>query len=76
MRCNNCGAEHTRKRFCSNKCKDAFHNRNNPRGFIALSEAPEPMTDDGRRQEEEDQAMEDATQGWDEGGWLSDDSGT
>lgn len=27
--------EHKRKRFCSNKCKDRYHNVNNPRGIYS-----------------------------------------
>lgn len=34
-KCDYCGTPHTRKRFCSNKCKDANHNQFNPRGFGA-----------------------------------------
>lgn len=30
--CVNCGKKPARIRFCSNKCKDEFHNRTNPRG--------------------------------------------
>ena len=33
--CENCGATHSRKRFCRNKCKDIWHNKNNPRGMYA-----------------------------------------
>lgn len=39
MNCKNCGIKisgHPNKKFCSNKginnCKDAYHNRTNPRG--------------------------------------------
>ena len=35
--CDNCGKTHNRKRFCSNTCKDRFHNRNNPRGYGLMS---------------------------------------
>jgi len=34
-KCLECGKEHKRKKFCSNKCKDKFHNRTNPRGYFA-----------------------------------------
>ena len=30
--CEQCGQKHNRKRFCSNKCKDTYHNLHNPRG--------------------------------------------
>lgn len=33
VNCIQCGRKHNRKKFCSNKCKDRYHNRNNPRGF-------------------------------------------
>jgi ribosomal protein L24E len=36
MKCDFCGKPHHRKRFCSDKCKDRWHNKHNPRG-IALS---------------------------------------
>ena len=32
-KCDQCRKEHTRKRFCSNRCKDRYHNRHNPRGM-------------------------------------------
>ncbi len=35
-KCDNCGKEHTRRRFCSNRCKDRFHNRHNPRGLALI----------------------------------------
>lgn len=35
MKCEQCGHEHKRRRFCSNKCKDLFHNIHNPRGYGA-----------------------------------------
>lgn len=35
MRCKQCGREHNRKKFCSNKCKDRYHNMHNPRGKCA-----------------------------------------
>ena len=35
MKCDHCGKVHQRKRFCSNKCKDRFHNKFNPRGIAA-----------------------------------------
>ena len=34
-KCDNCGKPHGRKRFCSNKCKDRYHNKHNPRGYGA-----------------------------------------
>ena len=35
MKCDQCGKElsKNRKRFCSNKCKDRYHNIHNPRGY-------------------------------------------
>ena len=35
-KCPNCNKKvigHKNKKFCNSKCKDKFHNRNNPRGF-------------------------------------------
>lgn len=37
-RCDNCGRPHKRKRFCSNTCKDRYHNEHNPRGYGLLSD--------------------------------------
>lgn len=31
--CDQCGKKHKRKRFCSNDCKDIYHNIHNPRGY-------------------------------------------
>ena len=35
MNCKQCGRKHNRKKFCSNKCKDRYHNLHNPRGKFA-----------------------------------------
>ncbi len=44
MKCEQCGRKHNRKRFCSNKCKDRYHNLHNPRGIYAhLADMPEDM---------------------------------
>jgi len=32
--CETCGIKRARIRFCSNKCKDRFHNVTNPRGHF------------------------------------------
>ncbi len=53
-KCEWCGKEHKRKRFCSNKCKDKFHNYYNPRGKFAhlkdinddMEFADHPFSDD------------------------------
>lgn len=34
-KCLTCGNNHNRKKFCSNKCKDKYHNLHNPRGFFS-----------------------------------------
>jgi hypothetical protein len=36
--CDNCGRplSRGRRRFCCNKCKDRWHNLNNPRGYYAF----------------------------------------
>lgn len=65
-KCENCGANHKRRRFCSNTCKDKFHNRTNPRGFQERT----PISKFEMQEKEFDDAMFDATAGWDEGGWL------
>lgn len=31
--CQQCGKPHNRKKFCSNRCKDRWHNTHNPRGY-------------------------------------------
>lgn len=31
--CQQCGKKHNRKKFCSNHCKDVWHNTHNPRGY-------------------------------------------
>lgn len=36
MNCDHCGKIHARLRFCSNKCKDHWHNKHNPRGIFAV----------------------------------------
>lgn len=32
--CEFCGKRKARIRFCSNKCKDRYHNLSNPRGYF------------------------------------------
>lgn len=32
-KCQQCGKKHNRKKFCSNRCKDRWHNTHNPRGY-------------------------------------------
>lgn len=32
-KCLYCGKSHNRKKFCSNRCKDKWHNTHNPRGY-------------------------------------------
>lgn len=70
MRCEHCGKEHNRKRFCSNKCKDRWHNKHNPRGIAACGREV-----NGTESEIEDMAGHDYGAGWDEDGWVDDDSG-
>lgn len=36
--CAQCGRHHNRKKFCSNTCKDRYHNEHNPRGYGLLRE--------------------------------------
>ena len=63
MKCDNCGKEHNRKRFCSNKCKDRWHNKHNERGFGVSDE------DDDNCSDIEFMAGSDYAAGWDEDGW-------
>ena len=67
-KCDNCHKEHNRKRLCSNKCKDRWHNRNNP-------ERQRYFTQNGVVEESEiaDSAGADYAAGWDEDGWVSTD---
>lgn len=67
MKCEHCREEHNRKRFCSNRCKDRWHNKHNPRG-IAVSRGGDvgPIAES---------AGNDYASGWDEDGWRDDDSG-
>jgi len=47
--CDQCGSnlKPNRRRFCSNKCKDRYHNLNNPRGkFAHLAGEPLPDIDE------------------------------
>jgi hypothetical protein len=68
MQCEQCKKEHSRRRFCSNRCKDRWHNIHNARGIgLAM------VVQDDRTLHE--MAMDDCTTGWDEDGWISDDSG-
>lgn len=58
--CKDCGSRHNRKSFCSNKCKDRWHNRDNPRGIFATEFAKQSMD------EEANEAGMDAIEdGWD-----------
>ena len=48
VECKQCGKPHNRKKFCSNKCKDKFHNLNNPRGkfsHLAQTSAQDSIDD-------------------------------
>ena len=62
MKCEQCGKEHIRRRFCSDKCKDTWHNIHNPRGF-------QSRKDPDDEHEDVDPALHGATAGWDEDGW-------
>ena len=80
--CDRCSKPHNRKRFCSNACKDRYHNIINPRGFQAREPIGRSVFGlehvsiwDTREEEMREAAMEEATSGWDEGGWRRDDSG-
>ena len=67
MKCEHCNKEHNRERFCSNKCKDRWHNKHNPRGYgLSLQDDRDGIAE---------MAGEDYASGWDEDGWRNDDSG-
>ena len=61
--CENCGSTHNRKRFCSNKCKDRWHNKHNLRGMYA------PRDSNGEAMTMEDEmhtaGMDAVEDGWD-----------
>ena len=62
MKCARCGKEHNRKKFCSNRCKDRYHNLHNPRGIFAHLHGQK------RNNSEDDEDLVSGT--WDEDGWL------
>jgi hypothetical protein len=58
MKCAQCGRQHKRRRFCSNRCKDRYHNLHNPRGkFAHLAGSLDPVELDDR--------YPDHDEGWD-----------
>lgn len=63
MKCQQCGKEHSRKRFCSNRCKDLWHNTHNPRGYGVMRDH------NGERMTSADEAhyagMDAIEDGWD-----------
>lgn len=62
MKCEQCGKQHFRQRFCSNKCKDRWHNKHNPRGYAAC----DPLLAKGAMEDEIQAAGMDAIEdGWD-----------
>jgi Ribosomal protein L24e len=64
MKCEHCGKEHSRMRFCSNKCKDRWHNKHNPRGIATVK----ALTDEDKRllnDEMNDVGRDDIESGWD-----------
>ena len=59
-----------RKRFCSNRCKDTWHNWNNQRGKFAHLERLSPKSREAFCKERDDRrvyedAMDSAQSGWD-----------
>lgn len=69
VKCEQCGAAHNRKRFCSNKCKDRWHNTRNPRGTHAPAFPLPPLSADERaaamEQRDHEFAMDAQEDGWD-----------
>ncbi len=77
--CDYCGKPHNRKRFCSNSCKDHWHNQHNPRGYGIIDalkkkygvdneyycEINEEYVTITQKIIDEESAMDDATAGWD-----------
>ena len=56
--CEYCGNKKARIRFCSNKCKDKYHNTRNPRGFFRHLAG-------SNSENEHDVAMSATEDGWD-----------
>lgn len=56
--CEYCGSKKARIRFCSNKCKDKYHNTRNPRGFFRHLAG-------SNSENEHDVAMSATEDGWD-----------
>lgn len=52
-KCIQCGKEHNRRKFCSNKCKDRYHNIANPRGIFAHLAQPTMAGDIGARADDD-----------------------
>ena len=61
MKCAQCGKEHNRRRFCSNACKDRYHNLHNPRGRFAHLADLQDLTDSEQMDE---LGLTDADCGW------------
>jgi hypothetical protein len=48
MKCMNTGCNNkARRKFCSNKCKDRYHNVRNPRGYFSHLANPNKIHDYG-----------------------------
>lgn len=69
MKCEQCGNKHNRKRFCSNKCKDRYHNTHNPRGLARYALGNMNHSDIA------EMAGDSYASDWGEDGWRDDDSG-
>jgi len=63
MKCDQCGKTHNRKRFCSNKCKDRWHNLN--------KEKIHKNEDDDESSDIEAMAGSDYAADWGEDGWRN-----
>jgi hypothetical protein len=60
-------------KFCSKSCKASEQEKRTRQNRAHLVQRSSCTDDDEQRMHED--AMDAATAGWDEGGWLSDDSG-
>lgn len=57
MKCQQCQKRDARRRFCSNRCKDRWHNTHNPRGHSVLASIRDKADED---------SFDNAQQEWDE----------
>jgi len=56
-KCLQCGKPHNRKKFCSNRCKDRYHNTHNPRGVVGMRMWADRFIRKVKREEREEKRM-------------------